>query len=318
MVTNDSCPLDLSILIVCYRSRDDIDRCISSVLHSRLPNVAYEILLVNNADDGLESYVADRYPTVRIIENRENLGFGPGNNLLALHARGEKLLLLNPDTECPPEAIARLLHLADRYPAHQAWGAVTRFADGSREFSSMQAAPGIFNETLRLLGLSRFIPRNSQLTADIELVEVLSGAFMMVNRSLWEKLEGFDERFFMYSEEVDLCRRITRTTGLKLPLSTGIWIYHYVGRSSNPARRTRMIFQAKMLYERKHFPALHNRVMGSVLYTIALSRYLTGKLLFLTGRRHQASALIEMYSDLVKNPQWLQMRIENPPGGQPE
>lgn len=308
MITIDPYPPDLSILIVCYQSREDIDRCINSVLHSSLSRTSYEILLLNNADDGLETYVAQTFPSVRIIGNRKNLGFGPGNNLLAQHARGSKLLLLNPDTECPPDAIPQLLQLSIEYPAFQAWGAVTRFSNGSREFSSMQAAPGVINEALRLLGLARFIPRNSQLTTDIELVDVLSGAFMMMNRALWETLEGFDERFFMYSEEVDLCRRITRTTGLKLPLSTRIWIYHYVGRSSNPARRMQMIFQAKMLYERKHFPFLHNMAMGSVLYAIALSRFLAGKLLFLTGHRKQASALIEVYSGLVKKPHWLQLR----------
>ncbi len=299
--------VDLSILIVCYNSRSDIDRCLTSVLQGDLGGLTYEVLLLNNSPDGLEDYIRLHYPSVRIIDNNRNLGFGPGNNLLAQHARSDRLLLLNPDTDCPPGAIRKLYQLSRRLPDHGAWGGATRFEDGSREYSSLQAAPTVINELLRLLGLSRLIKRKTMLEPRLELVDVLSGAFMLVDANLWRTLKGFDERFFMYSEEVDLCRRIMDKTGLKLPLASDVWVYHFVGKSSNPAGRMNLIFRGKMQYDRKHFPLLHSLALGLILYATATTRFAGGALLCLAGRQGKARELVESYTTVMNPAGWFRL-----------
>lgn len=271
--------IDLSILIVCYNSLPDIDLCLTSVKNTVSTEISYEILLVDNSDDGVIGHVEAAYPYVKVIDNDKNLGFAGGNNLLANHAKGERYLLLNPDTEVLEESINDLYKISEKYPEYKTWGGYTLFPDRTREFSSKQYLPTLKNEVMRLLGLTKFIQYKTTVNEEIEYVDVLSGAYMLVDASTWKKVDGFDTSYFLYSEEVDLCMRIMENTGKKLIMTPSSSIIHYVGQSTASEQRNVFLYKGKMHLEKKMFGSLHNFAMFIVLWTFVASRFSIGCLI---------------------------------------
>ncbi len=292
---NNSPPIELSILIVCYNSKKDIDRCLISVA-KYTSGVTYEILLINNANDQLESHIQSEFPDVKIIENQENLGFAGGNNVLAQHASGKKLLLLNPDTELTSNAIEQLYRVSVNKPEYAAWGGVTYFASGAQEYSSAQVMPSLINEFATLLGLGRLVRNKPEVEGLGWISPVLSGAFMIVDTQDWQKVGGFDDSFFLYSEEVDLCYRLSLIKSAKPLMCQNASVIHYVGGSSSNASRTVWLLKGKMHFEKKHFPQWHNILMLGILYSWVASRYLIGTLVKRTARTKKGYELSERFS----------------------
>lgn len=297
---NHSQSIELSILIVCYNSKKDIERCLRSVA-KHTSGVTYEILLINNANDQLESYIQSEFPQVKIIENQENLGFAGGNNVLAQHATGEKLLLLNPDTELTSNAIEQLYRVSLSKPQYAAWGGVTYFASGAQEYSSAQVMPSLFNEFATLLGLGALVRNKSEVDGVGWISPVLSGAFMIVDAQDWRKVGGFDDSFFLYSEEVDLCYRLAQVKSAKPLMCQNASVIHYVGGSSSNASRTVWLLKGKMHFEKKHFPQWHNILMLVILYSWVASRYLIGTLAKRAARSRKGCELSERFSSAFRD-----------------
>lgn len=293
--------IDVSILIVCYNSRDDIDRCLTSVLKFT-QDISYEILLLDNSTDGTDDYVKDTYPSVRVVSNDSNLGFGGGNNKLAVFASGELVLLLNPDTELTDNAIKKLYDVRRQYPDYGAWGGVTFFPDGDREFSSLQVRPSIRNELRKLAGIGKWADERKILAEGSYEVHVLSGAFMMVEREVWQHLGGFDETYFLYSEEVDLSMRLEQFKGRPLLMTEQSSIIHYVGKSSSSADRTVYMFKGRMHLERKFHGGFHNAMMLLILMSWACSRYIYGCILTCLGKAERGRSLRERFSKVLGRP----------------
>jgi len=299
--TCDNSP-DVSILIVCYKSLGDIDRCLASLYKYTSTDINFEVLLVDNFDDGTLPLVREKYPQVIIVDNDKNLGFAGGNNLLADHATGKNILLLNPDTELTFDAVSALCEVAKAHPDHGAWGGATYFPDGEREYSSLQFAPTIKNELLKFCGLAGTINEARPISKTEGLVHVLSGAFMMVETSVWKKVKGFDLSYFLYSEEVDLCLRIAALTGRRVLMTTAASVIHYVGKSSSNSDRTVLIYKGKMHLDRKMYGSAHNLVMMSVLWLYALSRYSIGLVLHVLGKKEKSLFMRESFVSALKHP----------------
>jgi hypothetical protein len=260
---------DLSILVVTYNSRRLVGPLLEG-LGRELASLAAEVVLVDNAShDGTADFVASAHPWVRLVRSEHNLGFAAGNNLAARHARGRVLLLLNPDALPEPGAIARGLARLDAHPEVGLAGG-RLLDDQGRTQPSARMFPTLLQEALVLSGLAARFPRSrwfghfDRTWADPQApatVDWVPGAFAFVRRDLFERLGGFDERFFLYYEEVDLCRRIARA-GLQVAYWPDLRVHHVGGASARTvsgatvsrsgAQLTLWRARSALLYYRKH------------------------------------------------------------------
>ena len=229
----------LSVLIVTYNSTRLIDALLAG-LAAQLEPLDAEIVLVDNAShDGTADLVAWRHPDVRLVRSPVNLGFAAGNNLAARHARGRMLLLLNPDALPEPGAIARGLALMQQDGQVGLGGGRLLDPDGSTQ-PSARMFPRLAQEFIVLSGLAAKFPRSRWFgrmdrtwadPAQPAAVDWVPGAFAFIPSELFAQLNGFDERFFLYYEEVDLCRRI-QAAGYRIQYWPELRVSHIGGESA--------------------------------------------------------------------------------------
>lgn len=290
-----------SILIVSYNTRELTVDCIRSVLQeSRHENI--EIIIVDNAStDGSADAIARHFPQVHLIRSRDNIGFACGNNLAAQHATGDTLLLLNPDTVIIDRGIERLIAFAAEHPQAGIWGGRTVFADGSLNPKSCWRVMSLWSLLGQATALSAVLPRSDWFNPEgyggwcrdsVREVGVISGCFLLIRRDLWDRLGGFDERFFMYSEEVDLCYR-ARQLGARPLFTPHATIIHYGGASeAAQASKMQKLFTGKLTFVNKHWSAPKRAMALPLLLMYSLTRAIGYTALAgLTGaERHQRSA----------------------------
>lgn len=253
---------DVSILMVSYNTRAMTAAALTSVAaETRLAK--YDIVAVDNASqDGSAEMLAEHPARPLIIALSRNVGFAAANNLAARSARGRYLLLLNPDTVVHNGAIDTLLAFAHANSAARIWGGRTIFADGSLNPSSCWRRMTAWNLFCRATGLTAIFPRSELFNGEafggwqrdtIRHVDIVSGCFLLIERSLWEQLGGFDPDFFMYGEEADLCLR-ARAFGAKPMVTPKATILHY-GGASERTRADKMVrlLAAKSLLIRRHW-----------------------------------------------------------------
>lgn len=271
---------DLSVVVVSRDVRDLLAACLES-LHQSDNGFVIETLVVDAASsDGSSAMVRQRFPAVRQLASRENLGFTRGNNWAIRLARGRHVMLLNPDTVVRPGALRALVTFLDAHPDVGVAAPKLVFPDGSVQ-SSRRRFPrpvtGFVESTVleRWLGRSRVVReyRLDDGPADApQDVDWVVGAAMVVRREAFEQAGLLDERFFMYSEEVDLCRRI-RAAGWRVVYVPDAVVVHHEGRSSeqNLVQRNLDFHESRFRYYRKHFGrawslALRLAVLGHFLF----------------------------------------------------
>ena len=230
---------DLSILIVTYNSRPFVDALLDG-LARQIDGLDAEVVLVDNAShDGTADAVAERHPGVRLVRSSQNLGFAAGNNLAARHAKGRVLLLLNPDALPARGCVARGLALMNGDAGVGLAGARLLADDGSTQ-PSARMFPTLMQEAIVLSGLAARFPRSRWFgrldrtwadPAHAAPVDWVPGAFALVRHDLFDRLGGFDERFFLYYEEVDLCRRI-QAAGFRVQYWPELRVHHIGGVSA--------------------------------------------------------------------------------------
>lgn len=276
---NKSIPApEVSVLIVGYNSAAFIGDCLRSIGPAS-PQTSLEILLVDNGDGSTEALVKREFPEVIVVPSKGNIGFAGGNNLLAEQAKGENLLLLNPDMILAPGAIDALLAGAHAHPQAAAWGGVTTRADGEPDSGNAIAIPSILEFLSVALGKSLVGSRPiAGVDADAE-VNVLSGGFVMFRRSAWDEVGGLDERFFLYCEEVDLFYRLNQKgySFWRIAASRG---HHKVGHGQGKSPM-RLLYRAAgtMEFVRRHWPAPKRALAALLLWLGAMERYAAGLLL---------------------------------------
>ena len=250
----------LSIVIVSYNSRVDLEACLQS-LTSSPPAIDHEIVVVDNASgDGTPSYLRDRWPGIRLLESRTNVGFASANNLGIRQTFGELVLLLNPDTIVPPRAVDTLVHALEVSPAIAVVGPRIIDAQGRAElsFGGMISPLAELRQKVLVRGNDRgvvwmrtLVERMTRRARDVDWV---SGACLLIRRRDLEAVGLLDERFFMYTEDVDLCARV-RATGRRILFTPDAEIVHVRGRSVATARSaTQSAYRRSHLafYEKHH------------------------------------------------------------------
>ena len=261
MTTQPSASM-LSIIIVSYNARADLERCLES-LHASPPAAPHEIIVVDNASSDGSAAAARTWSKVRVIETGANLGFGRANNVGIRASAGEHLLMLNSDTIVPPGAIDRLIAELTRYPDVAVVG--PRLVDGEgRAELSFGRMLGPWNEwrQKRLVrGHERRDPKISafvdQLTRREQSPDWVSGACLLVRRADADAVGLFDERYQMYTEDVDFCAAI-RARGRRIHFTPAVEIIHLRGRSaaSAPAATREAYRRSRVAFYEKHHPLL--------------------------------------------------------------
>jgi hypothetical protein len=229
------------VVIVSYNTADLIEACLLSVRASG--GVSLETFVVDNASsDGGAALVHEKFPWVRLVENRENRGFGAANNQVLAECAGRYIVLLNPDTEATPEAFRRMTAWMDANPEIGLAGPTVNNPDGSRQDTVSRTYPGQKRTAGELSGLPGKIA-------------CVMGACQIVRTALMLELGGFDEEFFLYGEDQDLCLRI-RKKGYGIGHVGDAVILHHGGKSergSLPADVWRKKALAEYLFYRKHY-----------------------------------------------------------------
>jgi hypothetical protein len=205
--------MKLSIVIICWNDLRVIRDCLRSV-YEGTHVTDFEVIISDNGsvDDSVE-FVRRHYPKVRVVENQQNLGFARGNNAGIRAARGEYVLILNPDTIIHDGSLDKLVEFADRHPEAGAFGCRVLNPDGTYQVSA-RLFPTVWRYWVSALGLSKvsslFIYEEyPRWRGDTERpVDWQSGCCVMFRGDLLKELGGFDEQFFYHFEEVDLCRRV--------------------------------------------------------------------------------------------------------------
>lgn len=244
--------MKISIVIVSYNARADLERCLES-LRAGTIRAPHEIIVVDNASrDGSVAAVA-RWPEVRLVENSANLGFARATNAGIRISSGDVLLLLNNDTVVPPGAVDRLLEILDAHPDVAVVGPRLVDANGVPELSFGRMI-GPFNELRqKRLGRSGLVDR---VTRREHSPDWVSGACLLVRRDDADAVGLLDERFFMYTEDVDFCASI-RARGRKVLFTPEVEIVHLRGRSASSAPRAtaEAYRRSRLAFYQKHHPA---------------------------------------------------------------
>jgi GT2 family glycosyltransferase len=239
---------------------------------------AAEVLVVDNAStDGSADMVAAEFPWVRLIRSPRNGGFAFGNNQALRVARGEAVLLLNPDAVLPPGGIAALLEVLRRHPEAGIVGPKLLRPDGSMHLACRRSFPTPTVAFYRLSGLSRAFSRSPRFgrynltyldpALPIE-VDAVCGACMLLDRRVISRIGLLDERFFMYGEDLDWCLR-ARQAGFTVRYEPSVTVQHQHGAASRKRvlRATYHFFRAMDLFYRKHYVQQYPRVVSGMVRT---------------------------------------------------
>lgn len=260
--------VDVSIIIVSWNTRDTLDQCLGS--HYESQNSALcEVIVVDNAStDGSADMVRQRYPQVRLVEESANAGFARANNRALAEAVGRYVVLLNSDTVVLGDAIGALVRFADGHPDVGIVGPCLLNADGTLQ-PSWARFPTLYDEwTGKPARLRTRLPTSDGTTA----FEVgwVSGACLLIRRATLEQIGPLDERFFMYSEDVDWCHRAKRG-GWRVCYYPAARIVHLGGQSSRRAatRANCDLWWSKVLLAAKH----RGPLSGTALYGLLLLRH---------------------------------------------
>lgn len=267
----------VSIFIVAYNSLDCIDRCLSAI-PAACQRYPYEILLIDNGTDGTAMRVSELYPEVRVLESLGNIGFAAGNNRLSDAATAPYFLLLNPDVFVESGAIDALVAATGRHADAAAWGGITTDAEGKPDTGNAIPLPSLGEFASSAFGRSRAGRTRDDLTAEKKVL-VLSGGFVMISRAAWQEVDGFDESFFLYCEEVDLFYRLTQRNRVfwRVP---GAKAHHAIahGNSLSPKRSLYRTAGA-VHFARKHWPSHHQLFAVALLWLAACLRFIVGSVL---------------------------------------
>ena len=281
--------LDLSVIIVNYNTADFLVRCLNSV--ALQSGVDSEVIVVDNcSQDGSSELLKNNFSWIKLITNDCNLGFSRANNQALKVCSGKYIYYLNPDTEVRPEAFKAMIDFMESRPDVGLAGTRIVNPDGSPQQSVESRYPGQKHAVLELRGLSK------------DIAWVL-GASMIARRDLIQALEGFDERFFLYGEDLDLCVRV-RKAGWSIGYISDAVVVHWGGQSerdSLPVEVWEKKFKAESIFYHKHYSTKTIRAIERANLAQAYWRVLTLSLMLpFSGKKEKIHAKMEKYKLAVK------------------
>lgn len=261
--------MDLSIIILSYNTKKLLEDCLDSVFPETPSRYTREVFVSDNGStDGSQEMVKTKFPQVKLIENNANLGFSKGNNVAIRQATGKYILLLNSDTVVQPDAFDAMVRKAESDPQIGVVGPKVLLASGELDPSARRHFPNPANAFLRLFGLKKF--SNYNITAPIgeEMeVDAVTGACMLVPKTVIDKVGMLDEDYFFYGEDLDWCFRI-KEAGYKVVYYPAAEITHLKSASSRniPFKIVKVAYSAMKIFYRKHYAPKYPKVFNWLVY----------------------------------------------------
>ena len=259
----------ISIIIVSYNVRTYLSNSIDSILKSSIEN--FELIIVdNNSFDGTAEYISNNHPSIKLIANNSNVGFGKAVNQGAKIANSEHLLILNPDTIIEEDTLEKLINYIETNDKIGMVGPKILNADGSLQLSCKRSFPTIKSAIPKILGLDKLFP-NSKWFGRYNLtfldpdknhvVDAISGSCMLIRNNVFKKIGGFDERFFMFGEDIDICLR-TWKANFEVHYFPETKIIHYKGESvkTAPYNSREAFYEAMDIYVDKHYSTTLSKI----------------------------------------------------------
>jgi N-acetylglucosaminyl-diphospho-decaprenol L-rhamnosyltransferase len=271
----------LSVVVVTYNSELHVGAALRA-LDKAAVATSFEVIVVDNASaDASIEIVRAQNPDSTVVVSPTNLGFAAACNLAARQARGDFLLFLNPDSETDPAAIDTAIEYLTKHPKAGIVGGRTRYADGRLNPTCCFAEPTLWSAFCYATGLASVFRSSAVFNPEAiggwdrdsdRAVDVVTGCFALLRTSLFRSLDGFDERFFMYSEDTDLCRRV-RNLGLQCVHLSEVGLVHLGGGSDNVrASKLAKVFAARRQYYDKHWSSMGAKVGGLLVDLGVLTR----------------------------------------------
>lgn len=291
--------MKLSIIIVSYNVSELLDKCLKSTIISA-ENIDHEIFVVdNNSQDSSTHMVENKYPSVKLIKNSENLGFSKANNQGIKISKGEYILILNPDTELMRDTLNKMLDYMENSPPNVAMATCKiELTDGSIDRDCRRSFPTPTRAFFHFAGFEKIFKRSKifdsyykgHIPEDQETeVDACVGAFMLIKSNVVKKVGPFDEDYFFYGEDLDLCYRIKKS-GYKIFYTPITKIIHHKGASSGIKHHSKQLSKASLeskkrsikestrameLFYKKHYKKLYpSLVTSTVLASINLVKYI--------------------------------------------
>ena len=297
--------MKLSVVIVSYNVSHYLLQCLDS-LQRALRGIDGEVIVVDNhSRDNSVALVHQAHPEVKVIENLHNLGFSKANNIALRQAKGEYALLLNPDTIVADNTIRDCIAFLDLHPDAGAAGVMMLNADGTVAPESRRGGPTPLTSCYKLSGRCRMFPRSPRFGRYYlghlpwhtpQQIDIVSGAFCMLRRSVLDKVGLLDEDYFMYGEDIDLSYRILKqgATNWYLPYP----ILHYKGESTQKSsfRYVHVFYQAMLIFFRKHFSHL-GLLVTLPIKTAIWFKALVALVAMLTNRMRRSLGFVDRHSD---------------------
>ena len=249
---------DLSILIVNYNSKKYLIECLES-LNKYLFDFSFEVIVVDNdsTDEKISAQDFVDYDFVEFVQSTKNLGFGAANNLAAQKANGEYLLLLNPDTVIVDNSLVRMFSFHCSHPEIAAMTCLL-YQENGKDLQSH-----FFGRFQSLLGLTlrHYNYQKADLDEEFFYADIVTGGCLMIRKKLFEQIDGFDEKFFMYLEDDDLCKRLVNL-GYKNAVYTKAKIIHLEGKSAkNRKVKKKYYYKSQNYYWQKHNGLIATAIM---------------------------------------------------------
>ncbi|MCQ2076642.1 MAG: glycosyltransferase family 2 protein [Bacteroidaceae bacterium] len=278
--------MKISIIIVNFNVKTYLSQCIDSVKRS-IEGLDGEILVVdNNSNDGSVEWIQQRFQNIKVILNHSNTGFAKANNQAIRLAKGEYILLLNPDTIIGENTLREVIQVMDQNPDVGGAGVRMLNSNGSFALESRRGIPTPFTAFCKMSGLGKLFPKSKSLGhyylqyLDSNLItdiEIISGACMFIRRSTLQQVGMLDETFFMYGEDIDLSYRLLKTgmRNIYVPVN----ILHYKGESTKKGayKYVNAFYQAMLIFYKKNFGSQGfwlSIPIKSAIYTKGLLEYI--------------------------------------------
>jgi GT2 family glycosyltransferase len=277
--------LDLSIIIVNWNTCRMLADCLNAAM-AAVANLSFEIIVVDNAStDGSQELVQRQFPNVHLIANTTNVGFAKANNQALRCSRGRYVLLLNSDAFVDKNTIEEMIVFMDQHPEAGIAGCKLRYPNGRLQPSCM-TFPTLFTELCIAIGLNKLFPKSRLFGRTFMTyweydgtceVEAIMGAFMLVRAAAIDEVGFLDERYFMYSEEIDWCYRF-RQQGWKIYYYPAVEAVHLWGGSSGGVQQELLIqlYRSRALFFRTHYGPRSARLFKLLVGLNCLLRIIPG------------------------------------------
>ncbi len=292
--------IKLSVIIVNYRSEKYLDECLSSIEKSDIQGNLLEIIVVSNSPLNKElKIVEDKHSQVIYIHNHENAGFSRANNIGIRKSSGQYILILNPDTIIDRSTLSYMVDYMENHHDSGIATCLVKLSSGAIDDACHRGFPTPWNAFCYFSGLAGIFPASSFFNGyhlgyknldQTHEIDSCAGAFLMIRRTIGEKVKWFDEDYFWYGEDLDLCFRV-KEIGFKIVFIPQVSIMHHKGVTSGIKQHSKNISSATLevrkkatnarydvmgLFYRKHYLSKYSRLITEIVLTgINIKKFIT-------------------------------------------